>query len=108
MNFRLGPNHSVVLMSRRPNAPYRDRVLDEGMAVEYEGNDVPKTAGILYPKLLDQPQFTPNGTPTQNGRFLEAARLARTQDSEPEQVRVYEKVLTGIWVYNGTFDLVDG
>ena len=108
MNFRLGPNHSVVLMSRRPNAPYKDSVLDDGMAVEYEGHDVPKTAGILSPKLLDQPQFTPNGTPTQNGRFLEAARLASTRAADPEQVRVYEKVLTGIWVFNGTFDLVDG
>jgi hypothetical protein len=25
MNFQLGPDHSVVLMSVRPNAPYRDR-----------------------------------------------------------------------------------
>ncbi len=108
MNFRLGPNHSVVLMSRRTNAPYRDRVMDDGMAVEYGGHDVPKTTGILSPKLLDQPQFTPNGTPTQNGRFLESARLTKTRGADPERVRVYEKVLTGIWVFNGTFDLVEG
>jgi hypothetical protein len=30
MNFGLGGDHSVVLMSVRPNAPYRDRLEDEG------------------------------------------------------------------------------
>jgi len=108
MNFRLGRDHSVVSMSRRPNAPYRDKVLDDGTAVEYKGHDVPKTAGILSSKLLDQPEYTPSGTPTQNGRFLESARLTNTRGADPERVRVYEKVLTGIWVFNGTFDLVDG
>ncbi len=30
MNFGLGGDHSVVLMSVRSNAPYRDRLEDEG------------------------------------------------------------------------------
>ena len=30
MNFGLGGDHSVVLMSVRPNAPYRDRLEDNG------------------------------------------------------------------------------
>jgi hypothetical protein len=30
MNFGLGGDHSVVLISVRPNAPYRDRLEDEG------------------------------------------------------------------------------
>jgi hypothetical protein len=30
INFGLGGDHSVVLMSVRPNAPYRDRLEDEG------------------------------------------------------------------------------
>jgi hypothetical protein len=31
MNFGLGGEHSVVLISVRPNAPYRDRLEDEGI-----------------------------------------------------------------------------
>ena len=30
MNFGVGGNHSVILMSVRPNAPYRDRIEDGG------------------------------------------------------------------------------
>jgi len=30
MNFGLGGNHSVILMSLRPNAPYEDELLDGG------------------------------------------------------------------------------
>jgi hypothetical protein len=30
MNYRLGPDYSVILMSTRPGAPYEDRVEDEG------------------------------------------------------------------------------
>jgi hypothetical protein len=30
MNFRLKGGHSVILMSVRPNAPYRDEVQDDG------------------------------------------------------------------------------
>jgi hypothetical protein len=30
MNFRLNRTYSVILMSVRPNAPYRDAVLDDG------------------------------------------------------------------------------
>ena len=30
MNFELGHNHSVILMSVQPNAPYSDRFEDDG------------------------------------------------------------------------------
>jgi hypothetical protein len=40
MNFRLGGDHSVILMSVRPNAPYRDRIEDDGETLIYEGHDV--------------------------------------------------------------------
>jgi HNH endonuclease len=43
MNFRVGGNHSVILMSLRPNAPYRDRLEDDGTTLIYEGHDYPKT-----------------------------------------------------------------
>ena len=42
MNFGLGGNHSVILMSVRPNAPYRDRLEDGGTTLIYEGHDQPR------------------------------------------------------------------
>jgi hypothetical protein len=45
MNFRLNPRYTVILMSRRSNAPYNDAILEDGLTIEYEGHDV------LIPKL---------------------------------------------------------
>ena len=41
MNFGIGGNHSVILMSVRQNAPYRDCLEDGGTTLVYEGHDVP-------------------------------------------------------------------
>jgi hypothetical protein len=38
MNFRLKGRHSVILMSVRPNAPYKDEVLEEGEALLHDGH----------------------------------------------------------------------
>lgn len=55
MNFRLRPTHSVVLMSRRPNAPYADQVLDDGRVILYEGHAVRRSLATPDPKRVDQP-----------------------------------------------------
>lgn len=107
MNFGLSGDHSVVLMSVRPNAPYRDRLEDNGTTLIYEGHDEPKSAGVPQPKLVDQPYRTAHGTLTQNGRFHEAAQGHKDDLRPPERVRVYEKLRQGIWSYNGVFHLVD-
>lgn len=107
MNFRLHGRHSVILMSRRPNAPYSDRIEEEGTVLVYEGHDVPKNASNPVPKVVDQPEFTPKGTPTQNGKFAAAARNFKDGKKGPDIVRVYEKIRTGIWADNGYFHLVD-
>ena len=107
MNFGLGSNHSVILMSIRPNAPYQDRIEDNGSTLIYEGHDEPRTAKVPNPKLVDQPGETPKGTLTQNGKFAEAANAYKAGQRLPERVRVYEKIRTGIWSYNGIFHLVD-
>src|SRR5258706_10431329 len=73
MNFRLGREYSVILMSVRVNAPYQDRLEDEGLTLIYEGHDAPRREGSQSPKLVDQPDRTPSGRATENGRFLEAA-----------------------------------
>ena len=50
MNFGLGGNHSVILMSVLANAPYRDRLEDSGTTLLYEGHDMPKGASFPNPK----------------------------------------------------------
>jgi hypothetical protein len=108
MNFRLRGGPSVVLMSVRRGAPYADRVKDEGRVLIYEGHDVPTDRPGFDPKMVDQPLETPAGTPTQNGLFMRAAEAHKTEQAAAEPVRVYEKIRTGIWTYNGLFGLVDG
>lgn len=107
MNYGLGGNHSVILMSLRANAPYQDRLEDGGTTLIYEGHDHPKVTSCPNPKVVDQPARYPSGTFTQNGKFHEAAQGFKSGSRDPERVRVYEKIRTGIWSYNGVFHLVD-
>jgi hypothetical protein len=107
MNFGLGGNHSVILMSVQPGAPYRDRLDDDGSTLIYEGHDEPRSEINRQPKDLDQPDRTPNGTLTQNGKFFKAAQEYKNGKHQPERVIVYEKLKQGIWSYNGVFHLVD-
>ena len=107
MNFHLRPDRSVVLMSRRANAPYRDRVEADGRILIYEGHDLAKKHGSPEPKTVDQPRNTPSGLLTQNGLFEKAALKAKSGSSKPEVVAVYEKIKDGIWAFNGLFLLTD-
>lgn len=108
MNFGLGGNHSVILMSVRRGAPYRDQLDGDGSALLYEGHDEPRSLSNQNPKQIDQSDRTPTGALTQNGLFLRAAEEYKNGVRPPERVRVYEKVKQGIWSYNGVFHLVDG
>lgn len=96
----------MILMSVRRNAPYRDRLEDGGTTLIYEGHDQPKGPKSPNPKVVNQPERFPSGL-TQNGKFHEAAQLYKSGKRIPERVRVYEKIQTGIWSYNGVFHLVD-
>ena len=107
MNFGLGGNHSVILMSVRSNAPYEDEVQDGGTVLIYEGHDEPRSGAVPNAKLVDQPEYSPNGLLTQNGLFQRAAQEFKQGLRPPERVRVYEKIRQGIWSYNGVFHLVD-
>src|SRR5439155_13974999 len=73
----------------------------------YEGHDQPKGPKYPNPKVVDQPEQFPSGRLTQNGKFHEAAHLYKSGKHPPERVRVYEKIQTGIWSYNGVFHLID-
>ena len=107
MNFQIGGNHSVILMSVRAGAPYQDCYEDDGTTIIYEGHDVPRSAQNPDPKSVDQPDFTPGGNLTENGKFHLAAQKYKKVGTDPKRVRVYEKIKPGIWSYNGVFHLVD-
>ncbi len=107
MNFRINPHYSLILMSRRTNAPYRDKILNDGVTIEYEGHDEPRTSHEINPKELDQPRNTRNGKLTQNGYFINAVERYKISQSIPELVKAYEKILPGVWSLKGFFNLID-
>lgn len=107
MNYRLNPNYSVILMSQRRNAPYKDRILSDGLMIEYEGHDTPKISSRINPKRLDQPRKTKSGRLTQNGLFASAVDDFKLGKRKPEIVRVYEKIFSGVWSEKGFFHLVN-
>lgn len=107
MNFGRKGKPSVILMSTRPGAPYKDRVEENGKVLIYEGHDNPVPGSGRKPKEVDQESRTPEGGLTQNGLFYEAAQKYKDGRSPAEIVKVYEKIRTGIWVYNGIFNLLD-
>jgi hypothetical protein len=107
MNFRLRNTETIILMSLRPGAPYADQVEDDGHVLIYEGHDVARTVNGPHPKEVDQPERNPGGSLTQNGLFAESVRRYKEGAAPPERVRVYEKIRSGIWVYNGLFELID-
>jgi hypothetical protein len=101
MHYHLRPSLSVLLMSRRQGAPYRDRIEETGRVLVYEGHDVSRSQSCPKPKSLDQPRATPSGKLTQNGLFEQAAIEAKKGKRSPEIVAVYEKIHAGIWAFNG-------
>jgi hypothetical protein len=107
MNFHIRPDRSLILMSRRRDAPYRDRVEDDGRVIIYEGHDEPHTKAQPDPKHLDQPRRSSSGSPTQNAQFERAALDYKGGTLAAELVAVYEKIHRGIWAFNGIFKLTD-
>ncbi len=107
MNFQLRDGKSVILMSLRQGAPYADHLEQDGRVLVYEGHDIPRRRGGADPKRVDQQSVTETGRLTQNGLFERAALAYKSGRSPAEIVRVYEKIKSGIWVYNGLFRLTD-
>ncbi|MFC2005419.1 HNH endonuclease [Chloroflexota bacterium] len=88
-------------------APYADRIEEDGKILIYEGHDISQVRGGPNPKTIDQPMRNPSGSLTQNGLFFNAATRYKFNHCDPELVKVYEKIHSGIWVFNGLFRLVD-
>lgn len=78
-----------------------------GRTLIYEGHDEPQTTLCPTPKQVDQPGLLPSGKLTQNGTFHATAQGYKKGERSAERVRVYEKLRSGIWSYNGVFHLVD-
>jgi hypothetical protein len=106
MNFHMKPQYSLILMSRRSNAPYSDRILGDSITIEYEGHDQPRSESV-DPKHCDQPERTKHGKLTQNGLFVESIKRYKEGISSPETVKVYEKIIAGVWSLKGMFALID-
>jgi len=107
MNFRLNKDYSVILMSRRNNAPYTDKILNDWITIEYEWHDEPRSEKIIDPKTIDQPELTKNGTLTQNGKFIRAINEYKNWMKEAEKIKVYEKILPWIRSLKWFFDLIE-
>jgi hypothetical protein len=106
MNFRVKPSYSVILMSVRKGAPYRDCWHEDTGLLEYEGHDEPK-CGDINPKKIDQPMRSGGGKLTENGKFYEAALAYKEKCTKPEKVQVYEKISEGVWCDRGRYELID-
>lgn len=106
MNYRLNPQYSVILLSQRSNAPYIDKIHEDGVTIEYEGHDLPSNYNRV-PKNEDQPAKLPSGTLTQNGLFIKAVEEYKKGKRKPELVKAYEKIMDGVWSLKGIFELID-
>ena len=62
MNYGVGKNYCVFLMSLRENAPYADALDPVTGMLTYEGHDEPQRAGGPNSKEADQPLATPKGS----------------------------------------------
>jgi hypothetical protein len=102
MNYNIRDGYSVVLMSVKPNAPYADKISDDGLTIYYEGHDVPGDKLKEY----DQPDVYSGGSLTQNGLFIDSIDKAKKSGDFP-LVKVYEKLKMGIWTYRGLFEMRD-
>jgi hypothetical protein len=59
LNFELGGNHSVILMSVRPGGPYADLFEDDGSTIISSGNLVSFTGSFLRLGRRCLPSHTP-------------------------------------------------
>lgn len=106
MNYRIKSSYSIILMSIRTWSPYDDAILEDWKIIVYEWHDVQKTVDMKNTKDLDQKLFHKSWL-TQNGMFFTAAQNYKDWNSKPEVVKVYEKIKSGIRVYNWPFSLID-
>ena len=107
MYFAEPPGRGIILMSRRPNAPYSDDLSSDERILLYEGHDARRTEEVPDPKSVDQPRTDVRGHQTENGRFASWVDASKRGEAAPAVFRVYEKMLKGIWTDRGLYILKD-
>ena len=109
MNFQIkSKNDSIVLMSVRDDAPYHDKISEDGKTIYYVGHNLNKKyCNGKDTNNLDQPLFLPSGKLTENGKFAKASNYFKDGLQQSEKIRAYQKIKAGIWSFNSVFDLVD-
>ena len=107
MYFREPPAHGIVLMSRRPNAPYADDLSSDEKVLFYEGHDIGRSKSFPDPKAIDQPRLNTHGRPTENGKFASWVDSMKAGRDSPAIFRVYEKMRPGVWTDRGLYLLKD-
>lgn len=108
LHFRCNPGYCVALMTLRPGGPYADQTAEEDATLFYQGHDRWRSPDCPDPAAVDQPEFTAQGFRTQNGKFYCAALEFKHGYAPAELVKVYQKLLPGIWAYKGLYRLTDG
>lgn len=108
MNFRINPSYSLILMSRKNNSIYTDKILEDWITIEYEWHDIPKKWDI-NPKIYNQEEVTEKWTLTQNWKFINSIKKFKLDPNNniPEIVKVYEKILSWVWSFKWFFELID-
>jgi hypothetical protein len=106
MSFRINPRYSVILMSRKNNACYTDKIKNSETII-YQGHNIPAQTKGEIPELVNQPYYTKKNKLTENGKFALAAYLYKMGKRDTEYVKVYEKIYNGVWIDRGLFMLVD-
>jgi len=97
MTFKPPPQKSVLLMSIRKNSPYPDQYLEDNETIIYQGHN----AFGDMDGLMDQPLYRKTGKHTENGKFYCATMAYLRGISDPVKVNLYQKLLPGIWCFNG-------
>lgn len=98
--FQKDKDYSLIFMSRRKSATYKDRLMKSDFLVEYSGSNFKGQAD------KDQRERNAAGKLTANGMLKEAARKYINGEANPRKVKIYEKVKCGLWLYRGVFLLV--
>jgi len=105
MNFRERNRLSIYLMTIWTGSPYADRVEENGHVVIYEAPRSLDLAPAPGSRKLKQPIADLLGRKTHKGLFYDAAIKATIEKTEPELLKIYEKIKDKVWVYNGLFKL---
>ena len=105
LNFPNDTDAEVMALTAETKYLSNNQIFNDGV-IEYEGHDVPANINPEK-KLVDQSLLSPSGTPTENGKFFQAALDYKHGLREPSRIQVYRKLRKGIWVDMGFYDLID-